>query len=371
MRETLRKYCEETNKLGILEEWDIKGNLPLTPDNVSYGSKSKVLWKCDKGHSWKSAVYARTGCETRCPVCAGKLPVAGINDLQTIHPELAQQWHPTLNGELKPTQVRPGSHKAVWWICNKGHAWRASVNSRNQGTGCPVCTKRKIVVGDNDLQATHPELAMQWDAERNGEITPNEVTSGSHHKVWWLCDKGHSWRASISARAAGSGCPICAGKVVLPGYNDLETEFPSIAAQWHPTKNGVLSPKNISPYSNRKVWWQCDLGHSYQAIVGSRTHRGNGCPYCSGRKVLPGFNDLATVAPAIAAQWHPTLNGKLTPQDITAGAHHKVWWKCSEGHVWRSVVYSRTSSKKCGCPICSGRVKMTRYSRIFNSTLRV
>lgn len=371
MRETLRKYCEETGKFSVLAEWDTDNNLPLTPDTVSYGSKSKVWWKCAHGHSWKSAVYARTGYGTRCPVCVGKLPVAGINDLQTIHPELAQQWHPTLNADLEPTQVRPGSHRAVWWICNKGHVWRASVNSRTHGSGCPTCSGDKITVGSNDLQTTHPDLSAQWDTERNADITPKDVTSGSHYKAWWVCDKGHSWKAFVSSRAAGSGCPICAGKVILAGYNDLETQFPLIAAQWHPTMNGILSPKNVSPHSNRKVWWQCGMGHSYQAVINSRTSKGNGCPYCAGRKVLQGFNDLATVNPVVASQWHPTLNGALTPQDITAGSHRKVWWKCSEGHAWQAFVYSRTNDKKCGCPICSGRIKMTRYALLLSSISHV
>ena len=91
--------------------------------------------------------------------------------------------------------------------------------------------------------------------------------------------------------------------------------------------------------------------------------RGSGCPYCAGRKVLPGFNDLATLAPDVARQWHPSLNGALTPQMVTAGSHRKAWWECQVGHVWQAVIYSRTGPKKCGCPICAGRVSAKRLAR--------
>ena len=110
-------------------------------------------------------------------------------------------------------------------------------------------------------------------------------------------------------------------------------------------------------YSNRKVWWICDLGHEYQTAVRARTRDGSGCPYCTGRKVLSGFNDLATKLPMLASQWHPTLNGALTPEMVTIGSNKKIWWQCSNGHVWKSVVFARTSGRKTGCPVCAGTVR--------------
>ena len=211
--------------------------------------------------------------------------------------------------------------------------------------------------GENDLAATHPELAAQWHPTKNGGMTPRDVVSGSPSRVWWLCPEGHAWQARVASRAnLGTGCPVCAGKKVLPGVNDLRTRFPGVAAQWHPTKNGQLTPEMVTPKSNRKVWWLCPLGHAYQAMVGSRVQAGSGCPYCAMRKVLPGFNDLATRAPEIAAQWHPSLNGTLTPAMVTPGSHQKVWWTCPNGHVWKAAIYSRACGQKAGCPVCAGRV---------------
>ena len=96
------------------------------------------------------------------------------------------------------------------------------------------------------------------------------------------------------------------------------------------------------PASNRKAWWKCPLGHSYSAVISSRALRGSDCPYCAGSKALAGFNDLAAKAPDVAAQWHPTLNGNLTPEMVTPGSHRRVWWQCPLGHTWKAFVYSRT-----------------------------
>lgn len=204
-------------------------------------------------------------------------------------------------------------------------------------------------------------LLQQWHPAKNVPLTPHDVTYGSKQKVWWQCGKGHEWQAIILSRTnGGTGCPVCAGKVVLPGENDLASRFPSIAAQWHPTRNGDLTPEQLTPHSNRKVWWRCPLGHAYQAGVGARTVGGTGCPVCAGRCVLPGFNDLAALEPEIAAQWHPALNGALTAEMVTLGSHKKIWWRCSVGHIWNAVVYSRTGPQRCGCPVCARRITPDR-----------
>lgn len=209
--------------------------------------------------------------------------------------------------------------------------------------------------------ACFPALAAEWDRMKNGALTPQMIMPGSTRKVWWTCQMGHSWRASIAARASsGSGCPYCAGRKVLPGFNDLASQDPQLAREWDEEKNGALTPQMVSVGSNRKVWWICARGHSYQSVVASRATNQSGCPYCAGRKVLPGFNDLATLEPRIAAEWHPTLNGALTPEQVTVGSRKKVWWGCAYGHVWKSVIYSRTGAKRCGCPVCAGKVHVTR-----------
>ena len=282
----------------------------------------------------------------------------GFNDLATVNPVLAAQWHPTKNGSLKPSDILPGSSRKVWWRCEKGHEWEANVSSRaskSKATGCPYCGNSKVLPGFNDLATTNPDLAAQWHPEKNGGLKPNEVMAGSGKKVWWRCEKGHEWQATIANRAKGTGCPYCCGRTAARGVNDLATKRPDLAAQWHPTKNGELTPKDVTAGSKRKVWWRCERGHEWQAAVNGRAgSRATGCPYCGNSKVLPGFNDLATTHPRLAAEWHPTKNGPLTPADVMAGSSRKIWWRCDKGHEWEANVSSRASkSKATGCPECS------------------
>ena len=363
MGNTLLDYCAAHQRESLLEQWHPTRNDPLTPAQVTFGSHQKIWWQCGRGHTWQAAVYTRTTGESGCPYCAGKRPWPGYNDLASQYPALAAQWHPTKNGALTPDQVVLGSSRKVWWQCGQGHMWSAMVKSRVAGNDCPYCASRRLSPGDNDLASAFPLLAAQWHPTENGPLRPQDVVAGSRRKVWWQCEKGHRWRASIASRTRmGAGCPVCAGKQVIPGENDLSTLFPAVAVQWDQARNQGLDLARISPYSNRRVWWVCGLGHSWRSAVSTRT-RGSGCPYCAGRKVLAGFNDLETLYPELAAQWHPTLNGGLTPRMITAGSHQKIWWRCPEGHVWRAVAYSRTGPKKCGCPVCAGMVSQKKLDR--------
>lgn len=292
---------------------------------------------------------------------------SGNFTLKADYPFLVRQWHRERNGMSAPDDLSAHTHRRVWWICEKGHEWRASVGDRVRGTGCPVCTNRRVLIGENDLATTHPHLALEWLLERNQPLTPQSVVAGNHSKVWWRCERGHEWQATVFSRSSGTGCPVCAGKRVVAGENDLAAAFPQIAAEWHPTKNAPLLPNALTPYSNRRVFWCCPVGHTYRAAVSHRTQERSGCPYCGGRKVLEGFNDLATKEPQIAAQWYAPLNGSLTPQSVTVACHKKVWWQCGEGHVWKAVIASRTGAKRSGCPICAGRVKQTeRYAALLD-----
>lgn len=364
MRKSLYDYCIEREAFVLLAQWDKEKNGGLAPGDVTYGSHKRVWWRCELGHQWQAAVYARTGSGSGCPYCAGKKLLPNARTLATEYPQLVKEWHPSKNFTLSPGDVPPATHRKVWWVCDKGHEWQAQINSRTRGTGCPVCTNRKVKVGENDLAATHPEIAAQWHPGKNGSLTPQSVVSGSYAKVWWQCGKGHEWQATVLSRTSNSnGCPICAGKQVIPGENDLASAFPQIAAQWHPSKNGTKTPEAVTAYSNRRVWWLCGNGHEYQSVIAHRTSSASECPYCTNRKVLAGFNDLETIEPRVAAQWHGELNGALSPRMLTPGSRKRVWWQCGEGHVWKAVVYSRTGPQKCGCPVCAGKVKGSRQLR--------
>jgi hypothetical protein len=178
------------------------------------------------------------------------------------------------------------------------------------------------------------DIAAQWHPTRNGTLTPDQIVAGSHRKVWWKCPVGpdHEWEAPLERRTrVGTGCPYCSGQRVSVS-NALASLRPDIAAQWHPTQNGALTPDQIVAGSHRKVWWKCSEGpdHEWATQLSSRTDSGTGCPYCSGKK-LSVTNSLASLRPDLEAQWHPTHNGDLSPNQVVAGSAKKIWWKCTEG----------------------------------------
>ena len=477
-----QKVLKDYNDLSTInptlaEEWNYKKNNGLTPLDVTANSSKKVWWKCSNDHEWQARIDSRN-MGNGCPYCSGRYAVKGENDLQAINPILAKEWNYKKNNGLTPMDVTPKSNKIVWWICSKGHEWQATIFNRNKGVGCPVCNSerntsfpeyviayylakyglevihsyrekgyeldvyipsKKIAIEydggiwhksriKNDLEKnlkckndgiklyrlreellplndssidyvvqkaqknlhkilekvlseiigisvdinlerdsvaienlreytekehsllfSNPEIAKEWNYEKNGNLKPEHFAVNSNKKVWWKCNRGHEWQAKIDNRNKGRKCPYCAGKKVLAGYNDLQTINPTLAQEWNHEKNGDLKPENFTANSSEKVWWKCSKGHEWQATISNRNY-GNGCPYCAGKKVSKGENDLQTVNPALAKEWHYEKNNGLTPSDVMPNSNKKVWWKCSQGHEWQASICNRNKGR--GCPIC-------------------
>ena len=299
---------------------------------VTAGSTKKLTWRCDSGHEWVARVDQRTRQGSGCPYCSGRLPVPGVNDLATTHPEVAAE------ALFDATTVSAGSARRLPWRCADGHEWVTTPGARaNLGSGCPVCAGQRVIPGENDLATRYPELA----AEALFDAT--HVMWGSKQKLPWRCGEGHEWEAVVHSRTSrGLGCPMCSGQRVIPGVNDLATRYPEIA------REALFDPTQVMWGSNKKLPWRCPRGHEYEARVADRTGDKGQCPYCSGKRVLPGFNDLATVAPDIAAQ------ALFDPTTVTSGSGKIGLWRCTLGHEWKAQVSSRVSLQL-GCPYCSGQ----------------
>lgn len=136
----------------------------------------------------------------------------------------------------------------------------------------------------------------------------------------------------------------------------LRTGKTHLLEEWADDRNGDLTPDSVTAASGKRVWWQCANGHTWQTAVYARTKQNAGCPYCSNRLVWQGYNDLASQAPEIAAQWYQPMNGEKTPETVLVSSHYKAWWRCPLGHIWRTQVLVRTT-KGCGCPLCAGQEK--------------
>ena len=545
----------------LLAEWDFKKNT-ISPYEITAGSEKKIWWICSKGHSYQAFAFNRKK-GSGCPYCDGKKVLVGYNDLASTNPEIAKEWNYKKNGNLKPTDVTAGSNKKVYWKCQYGHEWIASVKEINMGQNCPYCSNKRVLVGFNDLYTfcinnNKEEIIKEFDTDKN-KFTMKEVTAGSDRDTWWKCPNGHSYKSSPSRRVMrGSGCGICSHNILVKGVNDLMTTHPEIAKEWdyeknkekpdevmagsnikkywficpkghsykttvlgrkrgtecpqcniekhtsfperaiyyymkkyindvrysyHDSilgrkeidiylpelkfgieydgrawhkddkrdiekdnlcfekkitllrvreygcneydspsikkyivpynmdelsnavlfivnylnkkyrlkinadidvdrdrteilelmnlsekensianycpdikkywdydKNGKITPEQISHGSEKKVFLKCDLGHRWEKTV-SNIKKSLKCPYCFGRKVLSGFNDLKTTNPEVAIEWNYKRNGDLKPTDVKAGSNKMVWWKCEKGHEWEAKINTRTSGYR-KCPYC-------------------
>ncbi len=305
------------------------------------GSHKKVSWKCRRGHKWDAAINTRSVRGYGCPFCSGRRPIRGETDLATTHPEVAKE----ANG-WDPTTVKKASNKKLSWKCKLGHNWTASPGERISSTrsgkpnGCPFCSGQRVLKGFNDLKTTNPALAKEahkWD--------PSTLTSGASIKKEWRCKEGHIWEAVVSSRMK-SGCPFCSGRFAIKGENDLKSLDPKLARELVD-----FDPTKLKLSSHTKVKWKCKYGHIWEARVSERSN-GNGCPTCSGKKILIGFNDLKTTHPHIAKE----ADG-WDPRTTTAGSGVRRNWKCKKGHKWTTVTVNRTNTrtgKDSGCPTCSG-----------------
>lgn len=490
-------------------EWHPTKNGNLKPENVAAKSHKRIWWQCSVGHEWESIVSNRTKHGRGCPYCAGQRPIAGKTDLCTVNPELAKEWNYKKNIGLTPQDVTSGSNKKVWWICKEGHEWQASVKLRNGGSKCPYCPRTKTVIvtkGVNDFASHYPELAKEWHPTKNAPLTAEDVPYGSGKKAWWLCKNGHDYQMIISNKAKGRNCPVCSRRrrtsfpeqafyyyvkkaypdtinsykeifnggmeldIYIPSIklgieydgrlfhrktdnvirdarkyqickengiqlvrimdvNDnslvtrydrviwltnpsdnvlqnairellfrlnklsevdvninrdrfeileylgkldksLATEFPEIAAEFSVTRNGNLTPSMFHPGSNERVWWECsNCGHEWKAAISDRTGEDkNGCPICAkkigGAKhhdyVLREKGSFADNHPELLPKWNYTKN-TISPTEVVSGSSIKVWWICEKGHEWIASV-GHVSTRGCNCPFCTNKKILAGYN---------
>lgn len=215
------------------------------------------------------------------------------NSLDSFYPNLCDEWNHERNNGLTPNMFLPHSQVKVWWICSKNHEWKATIDSRSGGEGCPYCSNVKVLPGYNDLETMRPDLITEWDFSKN-IFSPSSVVPGSGKSAWWLCSKcGKSWSAEISSRNKGHGCPSCTRKIgrskqinkMIKQNGSLADRAPHLAAEWHPHKNLGLLPNQVTEKSGKRVWWQCLIcGHEWETRICDRSSYKTKCPCCSRKR---------------------------------------------------------------------------------------
>ena len=259
--------------------WDFQGNSDL-PENVFAYSNKEFHWRCGSDHKWLSRPSSMKG---SCPYCFNQKVWPGFNDLATLRPELASEWDEDAN-QVPASQVSACGKHLAHWQCAEGHKWIAAKYSRCAGRSCPFCSnKSEYPAPGSDLESLFPEIAAEWDHAKN-VMLPNQVFPSSGKSFHWICNLGHGFVSSPNNRIRSNGkiigCPTCAGRVVLEGFNDLGTRFPELAMEWHASKNFPLTPQEIAAKAKASYWWLCSSGHDWMAAVYSRAN-GNGCPQCA------------------------------------------------------------------------------------------
>ena len=256
-----------------------------------------------------------------------------MSNITITHPEIAKQWHPTKNGDLRAENFTYGSGKKVWWLCEKNcpegckHEWISIIQNRTtHNQGCPFCSfpKKSTCIHDS-LTYSHAEIAKQWHPTKNGDLKPEQFTFGSHKTVWWLCEKtcpegcNHEWETRIYQRCGqNTGCPYCYRRVVCI-HNSIKYTHPEIANQWHPTKNGELISEKFSFGSDKQIWWiNLECNHEWLSNINNRCTKNSGCPYCVNKTEQKLYDALILHYPKLTQQFKVDwcMNIKNLPYDF-------------------------------------------------------
>ena len=371
---------------GLAQEWHPVKNCNLTPRDVLPSSMKSVWWQCSKNseHEWESTLHQRTRRHGQlCPFCSSM----ELSNLASIYPELVAELDTAGNGKLDPKKVKADAKRKFIWKCTNQHRWKTTISERARYAHCPFCTGERSLdeiyspeapfnkhipfrpesLSDNSLQDHFPEISKEWHFGRN-LLLPSEVHKSSGMKVFWKCEAaGHEWTANIQSRARnGAGCPYCTGKKTTP-ERALSATHPQLVEEWNWELNKQLglTPENVSKGNGNCVWWTCQKGHVFDAIIGNRTRNGHGCPYCSGQRASK-ENCLSTRYPLTASLWHPTKN-ELSSEDVLPGSKKLVWWRCHDGHEFQrriaKMVLAREHRLLSGCTVCTAMEKRTRTLR--------
>ena len=209
-----------------------------------------------------------------------------ILETAAIQTPFPRSWHPTKNGSLREEDFAYYSHKKAWWACAEGHETFVRIQDAHRNHGCGYCANKRVCL-DNCLATIYPHIAREWHPTKN-RFTPEEVVSESAAHAWWKCHKGDIWRARIQDRTLRKrGCPYCKRRLASQ-TNNLAAHNPKLAKEWHPWKNNLLTPKDVTPFSGRYFWWRCAKGHDFRAKVLNRQYGWSKCRRCKKKRNVSG-----------------------------------------------------------------------------------
>lgn len=421
----------------LMRKYDFEKNKNLNLNRLTARSSKKIWWKCPNCHnSWFATIASQNDkIKHGCPYCSGRLVIKGKTDLYSKYPNIVKEYWDFEKNKVKPDEISAFSGKKVWWKCNVGHHWKATVANKVNGSGCPKCNIENVnsfceqafyfylkqafpdaINGDQhigmelDIYLPSIKTGIEYDGEawhkskrktkidqrknllcikegikllrvREPKLSPisnciifTRKDSSTEASLDEVISKVLNYLKvnSVNVNTLRDGSKILAQFAQKKYKNSLMFLYPDVAREWDYEKNGGLKPDEISKGSNYKVWWKDNLGHEWQAAVADRTrsrftdkngriHNPQGCPYCSGRRVLTGFNDLASLYPKIARKWDYVKNNNIKPTEVTSGSSKKYWWICEKGHSYYRNVESEVRYDG-RCPVCFKKNRGKRSS---------
>ena len=343
----------------LLDEWDYESNdkLGIRPTDVTYGSKKEVFWKCKRGHNWKCAVYVRTTNNQGCPHCSKELRTSFPEKIiayyiSSIFSDCLENYHSKDLARLELDMFIPSLRIGIEY---DGVRWHKNIDKDKAKD--LLCAKQNI-----NVFRIREEGCPKYDSDSTKIIVRygnKEDLSAAIKNIVDRINKQFNMAKEVDVDIERDSVSILSKALSQIKENSIANS--PLINEWDWEKNKDIDPSLISAFSNKKFWWKCSLNHSWSAQVSKRSF-GRKCPYCSGQKVLKGFNDLESQFPAVAKEWDETKN-KKKPDEVTSKSNKKYWWICDKcGHSWLTTIYVRTGMG-CGCPECKKKILSQKSSR--------
>jgi len=382
------------------KHWHPTKNHPITPRDVIKGSSTKYWFKCETCfHDYENIVYALRGDALGCPYCSNQMRCKDSNCRACFYNSFASNpnsihWHPTKNDSVKPRDIAKRSHDEYWFKCRDCcHELKKKVMNINvvqsdeEGWGCSYCSKTHRKFCDNiECQFCYEnsfascEKSKYWHPTKNGSLKPRDVSRKNDIKAWFTCDScSHDFDATIGHINDGAWCPYCSKppKKLCKDADCQMCKNNSFASQsrsknWHMTKNGSVTPRDVARGSNKKYWFTCDeCQHDFEMSLGNISCSNQWCPYCHSSKLCCSSDCEFCFKKSFASHpkakhWHPTKNESLVPRDICMSSNMKVWFNC-DVCLNSFVAYIRHVSGRNGwCSICKNKTEKKMYESLIN-----
>lgn len=344
----------------IMDEYDPENS--IDPYSVTEKSNRDAKWICrnNPNHKWVAKFIARTNGQGGCNICRG------YNYGLMFYEEHSdfEQYYDTENNERPFNSYSNSSNEYEWWKCNKNHLFKWSIMNFSRGGifKSPICTNKQLLVGENDLKSRYPDLAQEFDSEKNN-ILPEEILyTNTDDSIWWLCKEGHSFQRSIWYRVHNvRECPICNRTIVVKGINDFESTYPDIANIWDYEAN-ERTPDTISDRNNDKYSFKCQKGHRYKTFLRSAICNDFQCLVCNFKLIQPGINSLVDTDSELAREW--SSKNEKKPTEYLRNSSYAVLWTCPtcQGNYLYSIRDREVGDND--CPYCQNRKPLAGYNTL-------